>query len=232
MAKHLKTPARPIREACPAVPLPLAQIIERLMAKSASSRYASYAELIAALEAAAPTRVEPAGFWTRAIATAIDGLGASALIGFFGSVGLVLHVAYVTLAQAYFGQTLAKYALRIRVERPDGTRLGLGRSFARVLASMWLPVWFGMVTLSHGLDAFKKSVTELNQLAHAGAVKDLLDSFAMGIPFLALLWIAGLALAGVDPQKRAAHDRLIGSRVVYRLGAHKLAVLPKGEAGG
>jgi hypothetical protein len=57
-------------------------------------------------------------------------------------------------------------------------------------------------------------------------------SFAMGIPFLALLWIAGLALAALDPQKRAAHDRLIGSRVVYRLGSHKLAVLPAGEAAG
>ena len=228
MAKHLKAEARPLREACPAVPIPLAAIVERLMAKAVAARYASYADLVAALEAAAPTRVEPAGFWTRAAANVLDGLVASAVIGLLGWGGLFLHIAYVTVAQAYFGQTAAKYVLRIRVERPDGTRLGLGRSLARVVAAMWLPFWFGIVTLSHGFDAFKGSV---DQLAHVGAAKELLAPFVMGNAFLVLLYLAGLAIAAVDPQKRAAHDRLIGSQVVYRLGSHKLAVLPHGETG-
>ena len=226
MAKHLKAEARPLREACPAVPGPLAAIVARLMAKPVDARYASYADLVAALEAAAPTRVEPAGFWTRAIATAIDGLGASALIGLLGWVGLFLHVAYVTLAQAYFGQTLAKYVLRIRVERPDGTRLGLGRSLARLVAAMWLPFWLGIVTLYHGIDSFKVYVT---QFAELGAAKEVIRPIVMGTPFLVLLYMAGLLVAAIDPQKRAAHDRLIGSQVVYRLGSHKLAVLPAGK---
>jgi uncharacterized RDD family membrane protein YckC len=228
MAKHLKTDARPIREACPAVPLPLAAVIDRLMKKEPAARYASYADLIAALEAAAPTHVEPAGFFTRAVATALDGIVASAVIGLLGWIGLLLHIVYVTAAQAYFGQTAAKYLLRIRVERPDGTRLGLGRSLARVVAAMWLPFWFGIVTLSHGIDEFKVSV---DQLAHVDAAHALLRSFVMGNAFLVLLYGAGLVLAAVDPQKRAAHDRLIGSRVVYRLGSNKLAVLPEGKAG-
>jgi uncharacterized RDD family membrane protein YckC len=228
MAKHLKADARPLREACPAAPAPLAAIVDRLMKKDPGARYASYADLIAALEAAAPTRVEPAGFWTRAVATGLDGILASLVIGLLGWGGLFLHIAYATAAQAYFGQTAAKYVLRIRVERPDGTRLGLGRSLARIVAAMWLPFWFGIVTLSHGIDQFKESVA---QLAHVGAAKELLMPFVMGNAFLVLLYVAGLVIAAVDPQKRAAHDRLIGSQVVYRLGSHKLAVLPAGKAG-
>jgi serine/threonine-protein kinase len=228
MAKHLKADARPLREVWPAVPSPLAVIVERLMAKTPAARFAAYADLIAALEAAAPTRVEPAGFWTRAVATVLDGAVASALIGLLGWGGLFFYIAYVTVAQAYFGQTAAKYVLRIRVERPDGTRLGLGRSLARLVASMWLPAWYGIVTLSHGLEAFKASIT---QLAHVGAAKELLMPILISSGYLGVLYLAGLVIAAVDPQKRAAHDRLIGSRVVYRLGSHKLAMLPPAEKG-
>jgi uncharacterized RDD family membrane protein YckC len=226
MAKHLKAVARPLREACPAISLPFAAVVERLMAKEPKGRYASYAELVAALEAAAPTRVEPAGFWTRAVATVMDGAVASGLIGLLGWPGLVLHIAYVTVAQAYLGQTAAKYLLRIRVERQDGTRLGLGRSLARVVACMWLPFWFGGLTLSRSVVEFKDSVT---QLAVLTAAKALVMPLIMGNLFLALVYGAGLAVAAFDPQKRAMHDMLVGSRVVYRLGSHKLAVLPAGK---
>lgn len=228
MAKHLKDAPRPLRELCPALPPALDAILARLMAKDPKGRYASYAELVAALEAAAPTRVEPAGFFTRAVAVVLDGIVASAMIGFLGWGGLLVHIAYVTAAQAYFGQTAAKYVLRIRVERADGTRLGLGRSLARVLASMWLPCWFGLVTLTQGFATFTASVSQLSEL---GAARALIMPLVMGNAFLVLMYAAGMLLAAVDPQKRAAHDRLIGSRVVYRLGSHKLAVLPPAKEG-
>ncbi len=229
MAKHLKSEARPLREACPAAPPPLVAIVDRLMKKAPRERYASYAELVDALEAAAPTRVEPAGFWTRAVASGLDAVLASALIGLLGWAGLVLYVAYVTGTQAYFGQTAAKYVLRIRVERQDGTRLGLGRSLARFLAAMWLPCWFGVVALSQGFSTFKDDVA---QLAELGAAKQLILPLLMSNVFTVLVYGAGLVAAALNPQKRAAHDMIVGSRVVYRLGSHKLAVLPAAKAGG
>ncbi len=197
------------------------------MKKDPGARYASYADLIAALEAAAPSRVEPAGFWTRAVATVMDSLLASGLIGLLGWIGLVLHIVYVTVAQAYFGQTAAKYVLRIRVERTDGTRLGPARSLVRLVASMWLPFLGGTLALSHGFVEFKDKVTQLAVLTAAQA---LLKPLITANVYLALVYGAGLAVAALDPQKRAVHDLLVGSRVVYRLGSNKLAVLPRSKA--
>jgi uncharacterized RDD family membrane protein YckC len=229
LAQHMNSEARPLREVRGAVTPALEAVFTRLMKKAPADRYASYADLVAALEAAAPTRVEPAGFWTRAIATGLDGILASALIGLLGWPGLVLHIAYVTAAQAYFGQTAAKFMLRICVERQDGTRLGLGRSLARVVAAMWLPFWFGIVALSRGFATFTGLV---GQLAELHAAKELIVPLLMGNLFLVLLYGAGLVIAAFDPQKRAAHDLLLGSRVVYLLGAHRLVLLPEAKPRG
>src|SRR5262249_36263814 len=145
LSKHLKDPPRPIREIAPNVPPPLAAIITRLVEKKPEARFATYDALIAALVAAAPSSTEYAGFWARATSVALDAILASVLIGLLGWPGLVLHIAYITVSQAYFGQTLSKYVLRLQVQRLDGTRLGLARSFARTIAAMWLPFWFGFL---------------------------------------------------------------------------------------
>jgi uncharacterized RDD family membrane protein YckC len=224
ISKHLKLPPRPLRELSPAVTLPLAAIIDRLMKKLPAERYASYEDLTAALEAAAPTRVEPAGFWARAAAVTLDGATASALIGRLSWPGLVLYLGYVTAGHAYFGQTAAKYVLRLQVQREDGTRLGLPRSFVRCLASMWLPCLVSLAIIwTQGFGSFKGSVS---QLAQIDAARALVVPILVGNSVLALLWAAGLGLAAVHRQKRAVHDLLVGSRVVYRMGSPKLEVLP------
>jgi uncharacterized RDD family membrane protein YckC len=225
MAKHLKEDPRPLRDACPAASPALVAIVERLMKKDPAARYASYEELVAAIEAAAPTRTEPAGFWTRAVATVIDGILAGVAIRFLGWVGLLLHIAYVTAAQAYFGQTAAKFLLRIRVERQDGTRLGPARSLVRLVASMWLPFWFGTTLMFTDFDGFTTIVTRIAGFSHA---RELIMALVKGSIPLVLVYGAGLLAAAVDPQKRAVHDMLVGSRVVYRLGSNKLSVLPAG----
>jgi len=224
IAQHLKADPPPLVERAPAVPPKLAVIIERLMAKEKQERYASYDELIAALEAAAPTRLDPAGFWARTAAVALDGVLASVLIGFIGFAGLVVHIAYVTAAHAYFGQTAAKYVLRLQVQRLDGTRLGLRRSLARTVAAMWLPFLVGLGSIwTQGFGSFEVTVTQLSKME---AAKALVVPILLGNATLALLWGAGLALAAIDRQKRAVHDLIVGSRVVYRLGSPKLEVLP------
>jgi uncharacterized RDD family membrane protein YckC len=224
MAQHLKAEPPPLVERAPAVPHKLAAIVARLMEKEPVKRYASYEELIAALEAAAPTRLDPAGFWARTAAVALDGILASVLIGFIGFAGLVVHIAYVTAAHAYFGQTAAKYVLRLQVQQLDGTRLGLKRSLARTVTAMWLPFLVGLGSIwTQGFGSFELTVKQLSQL---DAARALVVPVLLGNVTLALLWGAGLALAAIDRQKRAVHDLIVGSRVVYRLGSPKLEMLP------
>src|SRR6185369_17587275 len=128
---------------------------------------------------------------------------------------LVLHMVHVTLGQAYFGQTAAKYVLRMRVERLDGTRLGLWRSASRMIASMWLPVWFGtLILLTKGPESFENSVKQLARLDDA---RTLMVSTIGGNAVLLLLYAVGMGMAALHPQKRALHDLLAGSRVVYRI---------------
>jgi uncharacterized RDD family membrane protein YckC len=225
IAQHLKVTARPVRELRPEVPPRLAEILGRLMEKEPTARYDSYDALLEALEAAAPTRAEPAGFWTRAAAASLDGVMASGLIKLLGWSGLLLYVAYVTAAHAYFGQTAAKYVLRIQVQRMEGTRLGLPRSLARAVAAAWLPFWLGSLTLwGQGLPGFEAKV---NQLARLDAARNLLMPVLVGNGVvLVLLYAAGMAVAAFHPQKRALHDLVVGTRVVYRMGSQKLEILP------
>jgi uncharacterized RDD family membrane protein YckC len=215
IAKHLNEPPRPLREVAPAVPPRLAVLVERLMAKKPDERFTSYDELLAALAAAAPEHVEFAGFWARGAALAIDCALGSALIAALGAVGLVVFVAYVTLAHAYFGRTLAKHLLRIEVQRLDGSRLGLPRALARTLVGLWLPFLVGLLVFrSEGLSGLKGTIT---QLAEFEGAKALVVPFAVGNGLLTLLYLAGVGVAAVHHEKRALHDLVAGSRVVYRL---------------
>jgi uncharacterized RDD family membrane protein YckC len=224
ISKHLKDTARPVRELAPDISPRLSEIVDRLLRKDPKDRYATYDDLIAALEAAAPTRIEYAGFGVRAAAAAIDGVIAGALIGPLGLWGLGLHIAHVTIGHAYFGQTVAKYVLRIQVQRLDGARLGLGRSLARTLCALWLPFWFGFLKLyGEGVSSLKGDVAQLSEI---DAARALIVPILVGNLVLALSYGAGMVLAAVHRQKRAAHDILVGSHVVYRMGSQKLEALP------
>ena len=221
LSKHLSVPPPPLRERAPELPARLATIVERVMAKQAADRYASYDELIAALEAAAPETIEYAGFWTRGAAAAIDAVLGSLLITFLSWPGLVVYLAYVTIAHAYRGQTLAKYVLRIQVQRLDGGRLGLLRSLARTVAQLWLPVLLSLfVVWTKGLTELKGSIVKLDELA---GVESIVGALIVSQLVLTLLYAAGFLLAAAQRQKRAVHDFIVGSRVIYRLGAPKPA---------
>jgi uncharacterized RDD family membrane protein YckC len=146
------------------------------------------------------------------------------MIGLLGFAGLIVHIAYVTAAHAFYGQTAGKYVLRLQVQRADGTRLGLPRALARTVAAMWLPFLIGLGSIwTQGLGSFEATVTQLSKL---DAARALIVPMLLGNVALALLWGGGLAVAGFEKQKRAAHDLLVGSRVVYRLGSPKLTMLP------
>lgn len=213
MAKHMQDPVPSLRAKNPAVPAALAKIVERLMQKEPSARYATYDELAHALEAAAPAAEEPAGFAIRAAAAVIDlGLGAAA-VGFLGPLGAGAYLAALVVAQALTGQTPGKWLVRIRAERIDGTRLGAGRAAARVATAAWLPLLVAAVVLAtKGTDSLFAIV---GRAAQVDQMRGLLTAFAVGNAALSVLYAACLALAAIHPAKRAVHDLLVGSRVVH-----------------
>ena len=55
------------------------------------------------------------------------------------------------------------------------------------------------------------------QPAELDAFQSLLVAIAIGNALLTLLYLGGLLLAAFHPQKRAAHDLVVGSEVVYKL---------------
>ena len=213
LAKHFTAPIPDVRtkarEATPA----LARVIARLMAKEVADRQATYDEVIAELEAAAPGVVEPAGFSIRGAAAAIDLGVCAAVVGLAGPFGLIGCLALIVALQAWRGQTLGKYLLRIRAEQLSGKPLGPWRALARVLLSAWLPVLVAAVVLAtkgqHDLFAIVGSASQV------GEMKALVTAFAVGNGALSLLYAACLGLAAIHPEKRAVHDLLAGSHVVH-----------------
>lgn len=213
MAKHMQDPVPSLRAKNAQVPVALAKIVERLMQKEPAQRFATYADLVTALEAAAPNAVEPAGFAIRAAAAVMDlGIGAAA-IAFLGPLGAGAYLAALITAQAITGQTAGKWLVRIRAERLDGTRLGAARAAVRVAMAAWLPLLVASVVLatrgSDDLFAIVGKAAQIDQM------RGLLTAFAVGNAALSLLYTACLALAAIHPSKRAVHDLLVGSRVVH-----------------
>jgi len=212
-AKHLNDPVPSLVAAAPGVPAALAAIVERLMQKDPEGRFATYDELIDALDAAAPKHVEPAGFSIRAAAAVIDLALGALLVALAGPVGAALYVVALVAAQAWRGQTLGKYLVRIRAERSDGTRIGAGRSMLRLAAAGWLPIyWAVVILLTRGhRDLFEG----IRAAAHEGGARELFTAFVVQHVFFSLLYAASLGLAAIHPEKRAAHDLLVRSRVVH-----------------
>ena len=217
VSKHMSEPAPTIADAVATVPPRISTIVEKLMRKSPADRFGSYDELITALEAAAPEATEHAGFWVRGAALMVDVAIAGGLIWLVGWPGLALHLVYVTAATAWRGQTIGKYLFNLEVRRLDGSPLGPLRAVARTIVSLWLPFLAGLtILLTEGHEQLGV-VIERMQPTELAAFQTLVVAIAVGNALLSLLFVAGLALAAFHPQKRAAHDLVIGSQVVYRL---------------
>jgi tRNA A-37 threonylcarbamoyl transferase component Bud32/uncharacterized RDD family membrane protein YckC len=226
LAKHMQGPVADLRAAAPAAPPELAAIVGRLMQKDPDARYATYDELLAALEAAAPGVVEPAGFWVRGAAALIDLVVGAALVGAAAPFGpsaaaaaASVYLVVLAMLHATKGQTLGKHLVRIRVEQRDGNALGIPRSLARLVGAAWLPLLVGVVVLvTRGRDDLFAIVARASEVEQ---MKALVTAFAVGNAALTLLYVACLALAGIHPDKRAVHDLVAASRVVHVRAARR-----------
>ncbi|HJK90876.1 MAG TPA: protein kinase [Polyangiaceae bacterium LLY-WYZ-15_(1-7)] len=222
ISRHLSKPVPPLAEAAPEVPPALRAILHKLLEKDPKDRFEDYDALLEALSAADPARAPYAGFWIRAAASLIDTIVAGILIALVGWVGLVLHLAHVTVGHALFGQTLGKKLLHVRVRQLDGKPLGWKKAVLRTLLSLWMPVALAvMILVTQGFVGLTTTIEQL-RLGEMGRVQHVIVALAVSNGVLSLMYGAGLAVAGFQKQKRAMHDLLSGTVVRY--------VLPTGTA--
>lgn len=148
--------------------------------------------------------------------------------GIFAIVTMVLVVAfsvalnawYHTWMVARFGGTLGKMALGIKVVTLDGTFLRWPRALGRWAASQWLNsfIWFAIFVIPPLL-------VVLLGIALTGDFRRLDDESTgvlFGIGIFASLLVGGIMgafpwwMAGVDKEKRALHDRICATHVVWK----------------
>ncbi|MCC7536244.1 MAG: protein kinase, partial [Deltaproteobacteria bacterium] len=225
MTAHQYEPAPSVCSRHPGVSPQLGAVVDKLLAKKPEDRFATYDELIDALEDAAPEHVQYAGFVTRAAAGIIDALVfgalAIALAPFIGPLGILIHVAYLVIGHRVFGQTLGKYAVKVRVMRADGSRISWGRALVRTLVSLWMPgLAAAAVAVLQGPMALYSTV-DRGMPDDAGQVQSLLVTNAVAYGFHFLIWAAGFLVALFDPKKRALHDFAADTVVVHHLGQQK-----------
>ena len=125
----------------------------------------------------------PAGFWIRVVALFIDGIVLLVLavvifgilftllvenptseddsLGWINYAYYLIQASYFTIAVAAWSATLGKRAVGIYVLRPDGSRVGLGRAFARWLASILSALLLFIGYLMVGLREDKRGLHDL-----------------------------------------------------------------------
>jgi uncharacterized RDD family membrane protein YckC len=169
----------------------------------------------------APPIMRYAGFWIRFVGAFLDGilLGViqiiltfafigsffftpnpeAALIGRFLLLTLLQHainLSYETIMVGRYGATLGKMALGLRVVRADGGRVSYGLALGRHLAK--------------NIGTFVTLIGTLCALSGYTSVS--LSATIIG----GLIMLVGYVMAGFDSQKRALHDRICGTRVIWK----------------
>jgi uncharacterized RDD family membrane protein YckC len=206
VSRHLTEP-RPHLEHTQAA---LDGVLERMMAKRPADRYASYDQLIAALDRLSPRRTRPAGFWVRAFATGLDLLLAAVAAAPLGAlwklvgprIGVtaepswtaVMIPLYFILFQAR-GRTPGQMALELQLEADDGGKPGVKRAAVRWLVTFAPPylLW---------------SANEIFDLRGV--------SLAVAASALAVWAGVVMLLRRRDPEHRTLGDRVAGTRTMYR----------------
>ena len=191
-------------------------LVARMMAADPDDRFASYDELLRALELASLRHTRPGGFWARGIAAFIDimivlfaaGMAAHLMIGDdtdidMSNIGMPVVAVLQALCIALWGTTPGKALFELEVVSIEtGRKPGLGRALLRSLALYGAPVaasWAAQLAVW----------TEPDQLVRV-AMK-IVETIAYLAVFVVLVH-ASLRVPG----KRAPWDRLSGTMVRYR----------------
>ncbi|CAN5914122.1 hypothetical protein BH11MYX2_BH11MYX2_20170 [soil metagenome] len=189
----------------------LDQLIARMMAPVPKDRFASYDDLLAAIDLIASEQTRSAGFGVRFAATFVDLIVAliiviaiSAAFGLEESgnpMAFGFIIAITTLLVWRTGSTIGKSLFELEVVTwPEQRRPSLPRAFTRQMM-----LWFPMLL-----------VTWVDSVG--GGVR-INDTRVMGVlvPAIAFLWLAHLAYAVARSSgKRTFWDRASGTHVRYR----------------
>jgi hypothetical protein len=189
----------------------------RMMAARPADRFASYDDLLRAIELASLTHTRPAGFWARGVALAIDFIVLGILVGVTEAISrgfdtdglnipmglsLPVFVVYYALTIARWGSTLGMGLIELQVVDIDTAKPPrLTRSLKRALAMFAVTSVASLLVYVFGLMNY-----ELAKFVSATATW-----LSMLIGPILLLY-ASARVSG----KRAPWDRFAGTMVRYR----------------
>jgi hypothetical protein len=189
-------------------------LITRMMAVRPEDRFASYDELLRAIELASLQHTRPAGLWVRTMATFVDlALGAVVvalsrllILGRDGDVqmgklGYLIGLVYASVTIARWGKTAGKALFELEVVSvATGHRPSWGQAIRREVALGGLPLVMGWGAYASEYLGYSESRSVFGILG------------AASVAILALLLIhASLRVPG----KRTVWDRLSGTMVRY-----------------
>ena len=190
-------------------------LIARMMAPNPADRFASYDELLRAIELVSTQYTRPAGFWVRMIAGGLDMLSVIIVLGLaiamirgggdipMGLYGLPVIAVLETLLVGRWGTTLGGALFELQIaDVQTGQRPGWRAAIRRTAIKLG-PV-IGLEWLNYGLDqlALPPFVHWIGNLTTA---------------VISVAWVLHVLYASLRvPGKRTAWDRRSGTIVRYR----------------
>lgn len=214
---HLGAPVPSIRKVAPqaAVPRRVERILERMLAKDPTQRYASWDALLEALHRARPQAVASAGVVVRGIAASLDWGLALIPVALFDGVGLVISGLYYLLCWwLWKGRSVGKWLFRLRIRTDEHERPGLLRCLVRLVT-----YWWGLFVIL-GLGLVTRAVFGDANLALSDPrvqPKWLAVTLIVLVVITSVLWALGFFWAVLRRHKRAWHDLMSRTMVVYDL---------------
>ena len=188
-------------------------LVAKMMAADPKDRFASYDDLLRAIEMVSPQTTRPGGFWVRSIAMFVDCMIVIALLGIIGQTGITITNTLVlpliavlqALAMARWGTTPGKTLFELEVvATATGRKPRLRQALVRSAVLYGAPI----------------AIEGLNQLLELAQVDPLFTLITKMLVLLAYLVVMGFFVQAAlrVPGKRPPWDRVAGTMVRYRTG--------------
>ncbi len=211
IVQQITTPPPKLADVVPEVPHRVSDFVARCLQKDPARRYQTYNEVLHAIDEAMPRKLVSAGIYARFSAIIFDLLVIAAIcaLPFFGNLArVVLYAAYFVLTESLFGWTPGKKMLKLAVRKWDGRRALPARIGLRFIFAHWFFfAGIGLLLLLVGQKPPEWRPFLSEQLPVA---------ILLGV--LLFLYLLGLVCMAVSRGKRALHDSLTGTLVIYHLG--------------
>jgi uncharacterized RDD family membrane protein YckC/predicted Ser/Thr protein kinase len=213
IVQQITTVPPKLSEVEPSTPRRVSEFVARCLEKDPQKRYQSYDKLLRAIEECMPRKITPAGSYARFSAILFDMIVLVVLGSVLRLIAgqeywltlVVAYTAYFVLLESLFGWTPGKKVLKLAIRKSDGrralpARIGLRFIFAH---------WFLFAAVGILLLFFEQKPAQWS------AFMQEQQPVGMLIGVLFLLYLLGLASTAVTRRKRALHDILTGTIVMY-----------------